>query len=88
VKWISSVSNAAVSVIKTYHCLIREDAGIKKKTATLTIQLTFFHGHSYKILAHFWGPSLQKKKLSNVYLSSLMMKVPDHVYVFRSLLLQ
>jgi hypothetical protein len=31
--------------------------------------------------------TLFKKKV-NVYLPSLMMKVPDHVYVFGSLLLQ
>jgi hypothetical protein len=30
----------------------------------------------------------KKKKKVNIYLPSLRMKVPDHVYVFGSLLLQ
>jgi len=68
VKWVSSVSkNAAVSVIKIYHCLIRDDADIKKK-ATLNIQLTFVHSHSYKILAHFWGLRYENIKKYTYYL--------------------
>ena len=63
-KWISSVSkNAAVSVIK-----IRDDVDIKKKKATLTIQLTFVHNHSYKILAHFWGLRYENVQKYTYYL--------------------
>jgi hypothetical protein len=56
----------------------QEEIKMAEKEVTTTLQKSLF-----------WGGLLRRSlEKVNVYLPSVRMKVPDHVYVFESLLLQ